>query len=680
MFRGQILSERYKIRQAIGGGGMANVYLARDIILERDVAIKVLRMEYAHDDEFIERFRREAQSTIHLSHPNIVNIFDVGEEVDEDIYYIVMEYVKGMTLKQYIQMYGPLPVDEAIDVMTQVTGAISHAHANGIIHRDIKPQNILIDNNGKVKVTDFGIAMALSGTSVTQTNSVLGSVHYLSPEQARGGTAIKKSDIYSLGIVFYELLTGRLPFSGDTAVSIALKHLQSETPSVRRWNQEIPQSVENIVLKATAKNPFHRYDNANKLEEDLSTALLPDRLNEPKFNPPKEEGEETKAIPIITSDNHLPDHNGETIIRKKTEEQEKSKSKKKGWIWAISIISALIIAGIAALFILPKLFMPDEVEIPMDIIGTTHEDAKQRLEDLGFIVQTEDMNDDEIAEGIIISTEPEAGSTVKEGITVTLFRSIGQKPIDFKDYVGEPFDAVRTILLQAGYKDVIKEEEPSEDVDQGDIISHIYPDEGQAVIPKDTEVKFLVSSGLPEIEVGNFYNLTLDEVTEYIGDDLSIEIKEEFHDSIEEGRIIKQEPAFGTMLKKGDTITLYVSKGQELTAETVTVDVAYDQINQWWLQEHPEPEPTDPPSNEEGENPDENTNEPEQPKTYNVQIYIKDRDKDIGDLASSYVLNEGDTVSFKLVINPGEQGRFKIMVNNEVYQDQTVPYPGGGDE
>lgn len=247
---------------------------------------------------------------------------------------MVMEYVDGMTLKEFIQRYGPIDVPEAIEIMKQITAAISHAHENGIVHRDIKPQNILIDTYGHIKVTDFGIAMALSATSLTQTNSVLGSVHYLSPEQARGGMATKKSDIYSLGIVFFEMLTGRLPFSGQSPVSIALKHLQSETPSVRRFSPEVPQSVENIVLKATAKDPFHRFETVYDMEDNLELALSPDRLDEPKFTPPTEIGEETKAIPIIT-ENQLENIHHDTIVHqanaetKKVEDKEKSKGKGK---------------------------------------------------------------------------------------------------------------------------------------------------------------------------------------------------------------------------------------------------------------------------------------------------------------------------------------------------------------
>lgn len=318
----------------IGGGGMANVYLAHDDILGRDVAVKILRLDYSNNEEFIKRFHREAQSVTTLSHPNIVNMYDVGEE--DGIYYLVMEYVPGQTLKQYIIEQGMLPIGEALDIMEQLTSAMAHAHHFEIVHRDIKPHNILIRADGVIKVTDFGIATATSATTITHTNSVLGSVHYLSPEQARGGIANKQSDIYSLGIVMFELLTGRQPFSGESAVAIALKHLQSEIPSPKRWNENIPQSVENIILKATAKDPFHRYQSANAMKRDIETALYPERINEQPFYIP-EDMEATKAIPIIQQEQLFGNVTDETIVLKgskvdeqtRKEETELNKKKKQ---------------------------------------------------------------------------------------------------------------------------------------------------------------------------------------------------------------------------------------------------------------------------------------------------------------------------------------------------------------
>ena len=273
--KGQKINDRYEIIRSIGEGGMANVYLGYDTILDRNVAIKVLRGDLSTDEKFVRRFQREALSASSLAHPNIVEMYDVGE--DNGIYYIVMEYVEGKTLKQLLKKRGNLTLSEAIDIMLQLTDGMAHAHDSYIIHRDLKPQNIMIKDDGQIKITDFGIAMALNATQLTQTNSVMGSVHYLPPEQASGKGSTIKSDIYSMGIIFYELLTGTLPFRGDNAVEIALKHMREPLPNVRDFNPSIPQSIENIIRHATAKNPKNRYDSAREMHEDLLTALDDDR-------------------------------------------------------------------------------------------------------------------------------------------------------------------------------------------------------------------------------------------------------------------------------------------------------------------------------------------------------------------------------------------------------------------
>ena len=279
--KGQKINERYEIVKSIGEGGMANVYLAEDKILERKVAVKVLRGDLSADDKFIRRFEREAQSVSNLSHKNIVEVYDVGVEDNE--HYIVMEYIEGKTLKQLLKKRESLTLTEVIDIMTQLTDGIAHAHESYIIHRDIKPQNIMIEDNGLIKITDFGIAMALNATQLTQTNSVMGSVHYLPPEQASGKGATIKSDIYSLGILMYELLTGNVPFKGDNAVEIALKHMKDKIPSIRKQNPAIPQSVENILLKAAAKNPRNRYDSAKEMYEDFVHCLDEEHVNDKKI-------------------------------------------------------------------------------------------------------------------------------------------------------------------------------------------------------------------------------------------------------------------------------------------------------------------------------------------------------------------------------------------------------------
>lgn len=419
MLIGKRLNDRYKLLQLIGGGGMANVYLARDIILDRDVAVKVLRLDFVNDELFIKRFRREAQAATSLNHENIVTIYDVGE--DDGIYYMVMEYVRGCTLKQYIQQHAPLPVQEALRMMDQLTGAIAHAHQNGVIHRDIKPQNILVSEDGTLKITDFGIAVALSSTTITQTNSVLGSVHYLSPEQAKGGMATEKSDIYSLGIVMFELLTGQLPFLGESAVAIVLKHLQTETPSVRRWNPNIPQSVENIVLKATAKNPLHRYNSALDMRQHIRTALSPERINEAKFTLPiEDDDEETKVVPIIKSP-------PPSLEKRENVPAPKEKRSKK-WIalWALFLL-LFIGVGASAVTWLPDLFFPKDVTVP-DVTNKHYDDAIAELTSLGLkIEETIEQEHDDITEGFVIRTNPQAGKVVKAGTAVTIYKSIGKK-------------------------------------------------------------------------------------------------------------------------------------------------------------------------------------------------------------------------------------------------------------
>ena len=276
--KGQKINDRYQIIRSIGEGGMANVYLAYDTILDRNVAVKILRGDLADDEKFVRKFQREAISASSLSHPNIVEVYDVGE--DDGKYFIVMEYVDGRTLKSLIKKRGALTLPEVIDIMLQLTSAIAHAHDSYIIHRDIKPQNVLILDDGMVKITDFGIAMALNSNELTQTNSVMGSVHYLPPEQANGSGSTIKSDIYSLGVLMFELLTGKVPFKGDNAVEIAIKQMKEPIPSVCKINPEIPQSVENIILKACAKNPKNRYENVREMHEDLKTCLSKERLNE----------------------------------------------------------------------------------------------------------------------------------------------------------------------------------------------------------------------------------------------------------------------------------------------------------------------------------------------------------------------------------------------------------------
>lgn len=650
MLKGHILNDRYEINEIIGGGGMANVYLARDTILNRNVAIKVLRLEYANDDEFIARFRREAHSATSLSHPNIVNIYDVGEE--ENIYYMVMEHVDGMTLKQYIQTYGPVEVDDAVGITEQITAAIIHAHENDIVHRDIKPQNILIDEYKQVKVTDFGIAMALSSTSLTQTNSVLGSVHYLSPEQARGGMATKKSDIYSIGIVLFEMLTGRLPFSGQSAVSIALKHLQSETPSLKRWNPDIPQSVENVVLKATAKDPFHRYEDVHEMAEDLETALHPDRLNEEKFIIPYSDDEEvTKAIPIITNDMYKENSpKDETIIHHTdhtaVHQPKQKKSKKKAWILALLLL--IIGAGVAALFLVPRLFMPQDVQV-LDVVGMEYEEAYDRLSELKLDVDRKTTHSSEMEPGEVVKTDPVAGSTVKEGSKITVYSSIGKEKVVFENYIGKSYSQVKKLLEDQGYTVIAISE--NSDEPKGDIIEQIEPRPETKVIPENTKVIFKISEGLAKVTLRDLTGKTIQEVYDYIGDTNKFSLKEplyEYSDEVPEGEVIRQEPAAYEQVEPGTEITVWVSKGvkeQPPVNKVVTFTVE--------------------PDNQDSE------------EKQKVRIYIGDMNRDITEVAKEEEITESTQYNIELTIPYGKEARYKVMLDDQVVKEEVVPYEEG---
>jgi len=651
---GRRINDRYKLIEKIGSGGMADVFLARDVILERYVAVKILRLDFANDEEFIRRFHREAQSATSLVHPNIVNIYDVGEESD-NIYYIVMEYVNGETLKNYIQNHSPLPVVKAIDIMKQIVSAIKHAHQNNIIHRDIKPQNILIDKKGTIKVTDFGIAMAQSSTTITHSNTLLGSVHYISPEQARGGIATKKSDIYSIGIVMYELLTGRLPFQGESAVSIALKHLQDETPSPRKWNPEIPQSVENIILKATSKDPNYRYKTIEDLEDDLFTCLEPSRINEPPFQVPVD-NDATKAIPIIHEGNQFahiqesPSKENEATQTEQTTKQNGSKKKRK--IWPIILLSAsglIILSIIFFLTIFPSLFGPKDIEVP-DVSNIELEEAKEELEELGFkIGEIHQIPHDTIKENYVISTDPRAGKKIVEGSTIDIYVSVGKESLTLPDYTGRSFQEVLTILQSQSrkFKD-IRTEEVFDESESGTILEQT-PSANTDIIPEDTVLIFKVSKGPETFELADLTEFSKNALEVYAtGNGIKINIaSEDYHDTIPAGFVISQDVEPGTKVKKGDTINVVISKGkEELPPITKTITEVIEVKD--------------------------NGGDGTPTKVY---VYIDDMDHDIGDAPyREYSLTETTTINFNMVIAPETKGRYVIVVNGTAIIDKEVNY------
>ena len=460
--KGQKISDRYQIIKSIGEGGMANVYLAYDTILERNVAVKVLRGDLANDEKFVRRFQREALQASSLSHPNIVEVYDVGEDNGE--YYIVMEYVEGKHLKSLLKKRGKLTITEVVDIMLQVTSGLTVAHDSYIIHRDIKPQNIMILDNGLVKLTDFGIALAMNSTQLTQTNSVMGSVHYLPPEGASGKGATLQSDIYSLGILMYELLTGKLPFRGETAVEIALKQLKEPMPSIRKEIPDIPQSIENIILRATAKNPKNRYADAREMHDDLLTCLDESRKNEIKVSLKYPEIDLDDGKMLKLKNENLTKKESDEIIAKRITQKDINKNQNKPLVTLLSIFTGIVVLITSIVVLLPKLTKKAQVTVP-DVSNMTVMDARKTLEKKGFTVSSEEQEEEDtkIEKGKVISTVPSAGTTHKKGYEIILKVSKGNKDVAIEDYTGKNYLEIKGKLEAFGINVILEKKDVEAD-------------------------------------------------------------------------------------------------------------------------------------------------------------------------------------------------------------------------
>ena len=556
IIKGLKINDRYQIVRTIGEGGMANVYLARDLILNRDVAVKILRGDLADDEKFVRRFQREAINASSLSHPNIVEMYDVGE--DDGKYYIVMEYVEGKTLKSLIKKRGALTLPEVIDIMLQLTSAIACAHDSNIIHRDIKPQNVLIKEDGIVKITDFGIAMALNSNELTQTNTVMGSVHYLPPEQANGRGATVKSDIYSLGIVMYELLTGEIPFKGDNAVEIAIKQMKNQIPSVCSINDQIPQSVENIILKACAKNPKNRYNNVLEMYKDIETCLDEDRANEKRHvysHSETEDLEETKELKNIKE-----------LTSTELDEIEKNEDKNSNKVIIVLgiIIGVLIIGLTIFLIVFPKTLANKEVLVP-DVSNLTIAEAEKLLKDQGFLInETEEKeNSDTVEEGLVIKSEPVGGVSRKKGTVVTLIISSGVKGITLEDYTGKNYLEIKGKLEAYGLKveKDLKSVEASDDITENQILEQ-RPAAGTKMVEGDT-----ITLVLPDliIKYPDFVTekWTKEAIENFCKEyEVAVEFIEEENDSYEPGTVIKQDRVAGTRVLKAYPLKVTIAKAK----------------------------------------------------------------------------------------------------------------------
>lgn len=568
--KGQKISDRYQIIKSIGEGGMANVYLAYDTILERNVAVKVLRGDLANDEKFVRRFQREALQASSLSHPNIVEVYDVGEDNGE--YYIVMEYVEGKHLKGLLKKRGKLTIPEVVDIMIQVTSGLTVAHDSYIIHRDIKPQNIMILDNGLVKLTDFGIALAMNSTQLTQTNSVMGSVHYLPPEGASGKGATLQSDIYSLGILMYELLTGKLPFRGETAVEIALKQLKEPMPSIRKEIPDIPQSIENIILRATAKNPKNRYADAREMHDDLLTCLDESRKNEIKISLKYPEIDLDDGKMLKLKNENLTKKESDEIIAKRITQKDINKNQNKSIVILLSIFTGIVVLITSIVVLLPKLTKKAQVTVP-DVSNMTVVKAIETLQEEGFTVSQKQIEKSStvIDEGKIISTSPSGGTKHKKGYEITLYVSTGSKSVEVEDYTGKNYLEVKGKLEAYGINVIIEKKEMEVDTDEdyetniimdqsikkgehlskGDNITLYIPDI-KNLYPDFTDGTYSVSD---IIDFANEYKLKLKFIDK---DSKTISITSENVNEYADYKILNQNRTAGTKVTENASFTIKI--------------------------------------------------------------------------------------------------------------------------
>ncbi|WP_274361545.1 Stk1 family PASTA domain-containing Ser/Thr kinase [Paenibacillus thermotolerans] len=587
---GNLLAGRYEMLERVGGGGMALVYKARDTLLNRNVAVKVLRQQYVHDEEFVRRFRREAQSAASLSHPNVVNVYDVGQ--DEETHFIVMEFVEGSNLNDIIKEQAPLQVERAVRIAAQICDALGSAHANGIIHRDIKPHNILIGTNGRVKVTDFGIARAATSSSITQTGSVIGSVHYFSPEHAKGVSAGEKSDIYSVGIVLYQMLTGRLPFLGESPISVALKHLQENVEEPRSVNAMIPQSVENIILKAMRKKPEERYSTAGEMLRDLETCLSPQRVNEPKWTYAGDDGHDEDATRIMPAIRGLEPQDkassdearagGEAPVWRDDKYEEPGQEKRKNpWVKPVIWFAVMLLLlggawyGVQAMqkaLVIPEVRVPDVTGLPLEKAKADLEAVQLKVADPVF-----EFNRD-VPENYVIRQDKMTPDTAKIHTEIRLFVSKGIQKVIMPPVEGEKLSDAIAALEEAGIPgDKIEKKEQASDQDPGTVLQQ-FPSADEEIDPLSSSVTLIVSKGRDQVAMPDLIGRDPNEARALLERENLV---------LKEGNIIKDKAYFpvGKVFKQfpyepgqmvtppGDEIQIYVSSGLPDDARVTNYDV-----------------------------------------------------------------------------------------------------------
>lgn len=658
---GRIIAGRYEFVKYLGGGGMSNVYLAKDKILNRDVAVKVINIPPYEKEKAVERFEREVQNTTILSHSNVVNVLDVEE--DDNCYYLVMEYIEGPTLKEYLCKEGKLSADEAVEMTLQILKGIAHAHHHRIIHRDIKPQNILMTKNGTLKILDFGIARALSETALTETNHVMGSVQYLSPEQAKGQSTDESSDIYSIGIVLYELLTGHPPFNGETPVSVAIKHIQEELPSIRKERPSIPQSIENVIMKATRKEKSQRYRDTNEMYYDLLTALDDERKDElPRYD----SDSDTKTMPVIKADEEESDTKTVPIAttqqnaNAQQQNMETNKPKRKRNKWLIVFVPILLLCMLVGAIGF-ALTAPKYVDVP-NLLGKSRGEALALIDEKGLSKgKITEAYSNSFKEGEVMKVTPKVGSKVKEMTKVDLVISQGVKTFTIEDYVGKSADKTKKQLEKQGFESVrIKEQ--YDKAENGTVINqNIEP--GSKVVPKDTMIILTKSIGVKQEYVKDYTGEEISKATSEL-EALGFKVEQSEVESDEPADTIVKQSFKDGQLPVESTIYFDVSKGEDKDSNSDKSD-----------------------DKDKKDDSDDNARD----KTYTqsvyipftgsdskkgqkVEIFVKDKSNDIKKVADSFTIKKDTTRSINFTIPKGESAEYRVEVDGKEVESNTIDY------
>ncbi|WP_245608239.1 Stk1 family PASTA domain-containing Ser/Thr kinase [Salinicoccus luteus] len=646
---GRIVSDRYEVMKYLGGG-MSSVYLARDIILDREVVVKLIKVDHQNREKSKARFQREVESTIHLAHPNIVSVLDVDES--EEYHLLVTEVVHGPTLKEYIRDNHPVPLEEAIRISEMTLRGIKHAHNAGIIHRDIKPQNILMNEAQQIKITDFGIAKALSDTKMTETNQVMGSVQYISPEQAKGQKTDERTDIYSFGIVLYELLTGTLPFDGETAVSVALKHISEPLPDILHHRQ-VPEDLAHIVYKCTNKDPYDRYRQVDEILHDLNDFKEGRALDKA---PPGRDEQKTVETAAVIPDAH------------EAEDEEEGIPRKRRWralLWTVPlflVMAALLMAGFMLWQGSSTVVMPDMQEMTM-------EEAEPLLEENDLILGeiTEEYNNTFEADRIV-ETSPKADNEVEKGSTVDFVVSMGEEPYVMEDFTGDQYNSVRSTIDAIGFSSV-EIDEVYDDSEPGTVLSQSI-EAGDEVDPAAEALRLEVSQGLETVEVldytGQPYETAESELTEQ-GFNVEV-IQEAYSGEVESGHVISQDPSYGNFVP-GSPIRMIVSLGEEPPDEkqfAKEITIPYES------EADAEEEPTEEENGDEAEG--EGSEEEDAAEAKTVEIYVDDKDNSMDEVFDTLEITEDTEYTLNLIIQEGGTASYRIEVEGETVREEEIPY------